>query len=59
MRIPMFQTGIIAAYQNHIWRMRLLEVQLRAAIECGSQWEVALEAARALLKLYRWLYPKV
>ena len=55
----MFQTGIVAAYQNHIWRMRLLEVQLRAAIECGSQWEVALEAARALLKFYRWLYPKV
>ncbi|EIE20303.1 hypothetical protein COCSUDRAFT_48675 [Coccomyxa subellipsoidea C-169] len=45
--------------QTHIWRMRLLEVQLRAAIECGNQWEAALEAAQALLQFYRWLYPKV
>ena len=39
--------------------MRLLEVQLRAAIQCANQWEVALDAARALLQFYRWLYPKV
>lgn len=45
--------------QTHIWRMRLLEVQLRAAIECGNQWEAAVEAAQALLQFYRWLYPKV
>ena len=43
----------------HIWRMRLREVQLRAAIEDGSQWEAALEAARALSPFYRLVYPKV
>ncbi|CAL8470855.1 g10397 [Coccomyxa elongata] len=45
--------------QKHIWRMRLLEVQLRAAIECGNKWDLALDAARSLLPFYTWLYPKV
>lgn len=39
--------------------MRLLEVQLRAAIECGNKWDLALDAARSLLPFYNWLYPKV
>ena len=43
----------------HIWRMRLREVQLRAAIEDGSQWQSALEAARMLLPFYRLVYPQV
>ncbi len=39
--------------------MRLLEVQLRAAIECGNKWDAALDAARSLLPFYCWLYPNV
>lgn len=43
----------------HIWRMRLREVQLQAAIEEGGRWQAALEAARALLPCYRLVYPQV
>lgn len=47
------------ALQTHIWRMRILEVRLRAAIDLGNAWELALETARELLIFYHWLYPKV
>ena len=44
---------------GHIWRMRLLEVLLRAAIAEGSRWGVALATAKCLTPFYRSIYPKV
>ena len=44
---------------GHIWRMRLLEAQLRAAMAAGNQWDVALAAAECLTPFYRSVYPKV
>ena len=43
----------------HMWRMRLLEVQLLAAINEGNQWSVALAAAQRMTPFYRVVYPKV
>ena len=45
--------------RGHVWRMRLLEMQLRAFIADGSQWRAALAAAKHLLPFYRSVYPKV
>ena len=44
---------------GHIWRMRLVEAQLRAAMAAGNQWDVALAAAERLTPFYRSVYPKV
>ncbi len=44
---------------GHIWRMRVLEVQMMAAIRDGNQWDVALAAAMRITPFYRAVYPKV
>jgi hypothetical protein len=39
--------------------MRVLEVQMMAAIRDGNQWDVALAAAMRITPFYRAVYPKV
>lgn len=44
---------------NHIWRMRLNEVLLRACVACGINWRMALQTAQKLQPVYEIVYPKV
>lgn len=44
---------------NHIWRMRLNEVLLRACVACGINWNLALQTAQKLQPVYEIVYPKV
>jgi len=42
----------------HGLRMRLASALLRAAVEEGNSWKVALQAARVLTPMYEHLYPQ-
>ena len=49
---------IMLVLQEHVWRMRLLAVMLRAHVCAGDSWPDALDTARQLTPFYRRLYPK-
>ncbi|KAK9829973.1 hypothetical protein WJX72_008972 [[Myrmecia] bisecta] len=51
--------GDIRLGSCHLWRLRLQEALLRAAVEEGRSWLVALQAARALTPLFKLAYPPV
>ena len=44
--------------QEHVWRMRLLAVVLRAQVCAGDSWPDALDTAKRLTPFYKRLYPK-
>ena len=43
----------------HVLRLGVLAALMRAAIEAGDRWGVALGAAQALTPIYKLVYPKV
>ncbi len=52
-------SGAAVLGPKHVLRMRLCAALLKAAIDAGDRWEVALQAARALVPMYELVYPKV
>ena len=49
---------LVPVLQEHVWRMRLLAVLLRAQVCGGDSWPDALDTARRLTPFYKRLYPK-
>lgn len=52
-------TPVHALSSSHIWRMRLNEVLLRACVDCGINWLLALQTAQKLQPVYEIVYPQV
>lgn len=48
-----------ALSSSHIWRMRLNELLLRACVDCGINWRLALQTAQKLQPVYEIVYPQV